>query len=211
MAADSERSDTELLAAWRAGDRAAGTQLVRRHFPIVHRFFTRKLPTDLADDLIQATFAACVTQRDRVHEAAGFRAFLLGVARIELLRYFRKRGRHDRAMQIEAMSLHELQSSPSRIMARHEQTHLLLEAVRRIALDLQIVLELYYWEELSVAEIGAVLEIPAGTVKSRLARARAALAKQMDALAMNPDLARDTLTHLGRWARLSESSGDAPG
>lgn len=207
---DLERADAELLLAWRAGDRAAGTQLVRRHFDVVHRFFTRKLPTDLADDLIQATFAACVTGRDRVREGAGFRAFVLGVARIELLRHFRKRGRHDRAMQVEAMSLHELQSSPSRIMARHEQTQLLLEAVRRIALDLQIVLELYYWEELPVAEIATVLEIPAGTVKSRLSRARAALAEQMRQLAATPALAHDTLTHLGRWARLSESSADSP-
>ncbi|MCA9711067.1 MAG: sigma-70 family RNA polymerase sigma factor, partial [Myxococcales bacterium] len=40
---------------------------------------------------------------------------------------------------------------------------------------LQVVLELHYWEQCSVAEIASALEIPQGTVKSRLRRGREAL------------------------------------
>ncbi|MEZ4372915.1 MAG: sigma-70 family RNA polymerase sigma factor [Polyangiaceae bacterium] len=47
----------------------------------------------------------------------------------------------------------------------------LVEALQRLPLDLQMAIELYYWEELSVAELAEALEIPAGTVKSRLHRA----------------------------------------
>lgn len=206
----SDELDADLLEAWRRGDQNAGTTLVRRHFDVLHRFFTRKLPADVADDLIQSTFTACVQGRDRVRDGASFRGFLLGAARIELLRYFRKLGRHDRAMQVEAMSLHELQSSPSRIMARHEETRILVEAMRRIPLDLQIVLELYYWEDLPVAEIAEALDIPSGTVKSRLSRARAALAACMREISAPPALAEQTLGHLRRWAQVSDAELGAP-
>ena len=47
-----------------------------------------------------------------------------------------------------------------------------MAGLRSIALELQIVLELHYWEQCSVAEIAAALELPEGTVKSRLRRGR---------------------------------------
>jgi len=46
------------------------------------------------------------------------------------------------------------------------------EALQQLTESSRMVLVLYYWEQLSIAEIGIVLEIPAGTVKSRLHRAR---------------------------------------
>ena len=47
-----ERSDAELLSAWRAGDADAGPQLFKRHFRKVYRFFETKC-RDEAEELVQ--------------------------------------------------------------------------------------------------------------------------------------------------------------
>ena len=81
-----------------------------------------------------------------------------------------------RARRSTDVSVAELSGSPSQVVAGHEEEKLLLVALREIPLELQTVVELYSWEELSVAQMAEVLEIPAGTVKSRLLRARDACA-----------------------------------
>ena len=66
------------------------------------------------------------------------------------------------------------------------------EALRRLPVDLQLVVELHYWEDHSTAEIAALLELAQGTVKSRLRRAREALEADLhtDATAVSALLGR---------------------
>ena len=58
-----DESDEELLEAWRAGDRKAGTVLFRRFFPQCRRFFVNKVPERDVEDLLQRTFTAMVEGR----------------------------------------------------------------------------------------------------------------------------------------------------
>jgi hypothetical protein len=82
--------DLELLTAWRAGERAAGEALLARHFDAVCRFFHNKVGDD-APDLIQQTFLALCEGRERFRGEAGFRSYVLGVARNVLLAHFRRK------------------------------------------------------------------------------------------------------------------------
>ena len=91
--------------------------------------------------------------------------------------------------------------SPSEHVALREEQRLLLAALRRLPLDLQITLELYYWEHLPVADIAAVLGVPDGTVKSRLARARDGLRRRIAELAASDHVRTGTLKDLDGWAR----------
>ena len=77
--------DLDLLEAWRAGDKEAAGTLLRRHFSRVFQFFRSKLD-DHVDDLTQRTFMACVEARERLRPEVSFRAYLLGIARKQLLR-----------------------------------------------------------------------------------------------------------------------------
>ena len=61
----SDRSDLELLEAWRGGDLEAADILVQRHFDRLYRFFHRRVDEGVAD-LVQRTWAACVEKRDRI-------------------------------------------------------------------------------------------------------------------------------------------------
>ncbi|MCA9648970.1 MAG: sigma-70 family RNA polymerase sigma factor [Myxococcales bacterium] len=190
--------DFELLERWRGGDAEAGNQLLKRHFDALYRFFTNKLP-DHADDLIQATMMACVRGVGSFRKECGFRAFLFVVARHELYRWIRKHRRSRVVFDPSLVSVADLGPSPSTALAQRKEQRLLLMALRRIPLDLQIVLELHYWEGLSTRELGEAMEIPQGTVKSRLRRAREALEQAMGELGESQAEVRATLDDLEHW------------
>ena len=75
------------------------------------------------------------------------------------------------------------------------------EALRRIPLDYQLVLELYYWEDMAAPELAQVLGLPEGTIRSRLRRAKEALADKMASLARSPELLKTTMSDLEKWVR----------
>lgn len=194
------QEDVRLLDEWRAGDTRAGEVLFDRHFDSIYRFFSSKARDD-AQELVQRTMTACLEKRDHVRKATSFRAFLFGVARFELLRHLRsvyRRSRRECAL-LEA-SIEDLLPSPSVAAAQKREHRLLLEALRRIPIDLQIVVELHFWEELTTQEIAEVVGIPPGTVKSRLRRARERLSEQLELLATDPVVLRSTVEGLERWA-----------
>jgi RNA polymerase sigma factor (sigma-70 family) len=173
--------DFELLVSWRTGDLEAGNALVRRHFLGLYVFVRAKAP-DAADDLVQRIFEACVAARDRIDDERGtFKAYLFGIARRQLVYWFREQRRDRDHVDTMNESIAHLTGSPSRIVALRQEQHAVLAALHELPLDLQIALELYYWEELTVGEVAQVLEVPEGTVKSRLHRARQLLRERLDA------------------------------
>lgn len=191
-----ETHDIELLERWRGGDRDQGNALVRRHFALVSRFFRRRVSEGHAD-LIQRTFLGCVESRDRVPADLPFRVYLLGIARRVLFDHLRAVGR--RAQQEDDAPLLESQGSPSRVLDDARQQRLLFRALRRLPIELQLTLELHYWEQLKVEEVARVLEIPGGTVKSRLARARTLLREAIGACEADPELRRTTSQGMDAW------------
>ncbi len=200
VTAVTEPADLELLERWRAGDRAAGNSLFTRHFRPLFRFFRTKVGDDVAEELTQVSFLACVDGRDKFRGASSFRTYLFAIGRNQLFMYFRKRGRQKETTEFQTMSMVDLGAGPSTIVAAKEEQRLLLRALRRIPVDFQIAVELYYWEGMATAEIATVLEVPPGTVRSRLTRAREHLSEQMRIIAENPDLAESTIADFERWA-----------
>jgi RNA polymerase sigma factor (sigma-70 family) len=196
------RTDLELIDAWGAGDASAGNELVQRHFDSIARFLQSKVddPT-IAADLIQRTFLGCLEARDRLSDVVSIRAYLLGIARRQLMDFLRKRHRDDRRADLMEVSLHEIGLTPTRAIAMREEQTLLLAALQRLPLKIQMALELHYWEQLPEREIATVLEIPPGTVKSRLFRGREMLRGHLRELAQSPELLESTLQGLERWAR----------
>ena len=179
------RPDTELLLSWRDGDKAAGNELFRRHFRSIRRFFRNKAPPDDVEDLIQKTFAGCVEGRDRFRGDSSFRTFLFAVARRQLFKFLRDRASRDKRVDPDfgVSSIHALGQTPSSMMAHQQNQELLLQALQRVSVEHQTMLELFYWEQLPGAEIADVLGIAAATVRTRLHRGRAALEKAFMELA----------------------------
>ena len=77
----------------------------------------------------------------------------------------------------------------------------MLMAMTQLPTDLQIVVELYYWEGMRTAEIGMVMETNASTIASRLARARELVGQHITEMT-RPGRLRDSLiADLDGWQR----------
>lgn len=193
------REDAELLEGWRRGDGAAGSELFERHYPAIARFFANKLAGDPAD-LIQETFEACVTGRDRLREGGSFSGYLFGVAYNVLRRHYERSRTQAERFDPGTVSSADLSPGPATMMNRRDEERLLLLALRRIPLELQVVLELFYWEGMTSAAIADVLAMPHGTIRTRLRRARALLEEALAGLHEDPRLLERTLGDLDGWA-----------
>lgn len=193
------KSDADLLAGWHAGDTHAGDELFRRHFAAVFRFFRTKLDEGI-EDLVHQTFVKCMESAPRYRGTGSVRSFLIGIGRHQLYNFLRKRRRERRALELNFLSIEHIMGSPSSGLRLRDRQAVLLAALRRLPLDLQIVLELSYWEDLPLAEMAAVLEVPVGTVKSRLFRARAALRETIEGMKVPARLRAGTIHRLDETA-----------
>ncbi len=196
--------DWSLLAAWRNGDADSGDRLAERYFPLLSRFFINKVRcVDDAEELVAETFLGCSVSKDRTIETESFHSYLFGIALNKLRGYYRKQTKRKRELDdfAEVCVDSSPGSSPSVLVARSQETRLLVRALRRLTLAQQIVLELAYFEELSGPQIAELLGVPGPTVYTHLSRGRQRLAKIIRELADNSALAESTVCGLETWAR----------
>ncbi len=190
-------SDVELLAAWRQGDRGAADELLERHFAALCRFFRNKVNVGV-EDLIQRTLLTCVERRDRIPEGWCFRTFLFVVARDQLYMHYRKTRRSFDATQT---SVADLSPSPSTIIAQRQEHALVLQALRELPLETQVLLELRFWEGMTGPQLARVLGIAEGTVRSRLRLARERLFAALSTAALARGLSVESDDDFESWAR----------
>jgi RNA polymerase sigma factor (sigma-70 family) len=165
--------DFALLERWRNGDQQSGEALCARYFEAIYRFFDNKMASE-ADDLTQQTFLACVKSRDRFRGASSFRTYLYSIARNELYMRLRKIPRLE-PVDLEALSLADLGTSPSQQIDKQKEIAQLHAALRQLPVEQQVLLELRYWHDLDIPELTEIFETTTGALRVRLTRARNAL------------------------------------
>jgi RNA polymerase sigma-70 factor (ECF subfamily) len=101
----------------------------------------------------------------------------------------------------ERTTLASIEPDPEYLITLGEEQRLLMKAVRRLPIDFQVVIELNYWEGITCNEIATILQVPSGTVRRRLQRGRAALEKNLAALADSPVLLAATTMSISGWQR----------
>jgi RNA polymerase sigma-70 factor (ECF subfamily) len=187
-----ELADVELWDLAVDGDHEAFGALFERHARSVYNHcFRRTASWADAEDLTSAVFVEAWRRRrdvDLIDESA--RPWLLGVAN-NVLRNHRRSLRRYRAA-VERLPSPGPQADPADDvagrLADERQMNRVLGLVERLPRRDQEVLTLCAWSELTYQEAATVLDVPVGTVRSRLARARARLAE----LVGNPPSRTDT-------------------
>lgn len=161
-------------------------ELFHRHAPRIQRYVVRRLGPDAADDIVAETFLLAFRQRaayDQTREDA--LPWLYGIATNLIGRHRRAETRLYRALArtgTDPVTASFTDLSDDRVTAGAASRRL-AAALADLSAAYRDTLLLVTWGDLSYEEAAAALGVPAGTVRSRVSRARAALRRKLGDLA----------------------------
>ena len=174
-----ERSDADLVAALAGGERTALEELYRRHAPWLTARLHRRCPdAGVVDEVLQDCFVAVWRSAGRYDGRGEVGAWLWGIAVRRLVDAVRRSPR-------PATSLVELPEHVDLVGSAEDQVLVGIEhgelgpALDRLSPELRAVVRATVLDGLTTREAGRLLGIPAGTVKTRLMRARAQLREDL--------------------------------
>ena len=186
-----EVSDETLVGRYVKGDRSALRVLIDRHKNDLLRFLTRLTgDRDAAEDAFQETFLQFHLSARRFDTSRKFKPWIFTIAANKARDAMRRKGRRPAlglsapvgsssgGGTIEFVDLMEMPGPrPEEDLDTREQQELVAKAMDSLSFTLREVLLLAYFQRLSYAQIADDLDIPLGTVKSRLHSAVATFAK----------------------------------
>ena len=191
-----ERSDEQLLQDYREGETDAFRTLIARHHEDLLRFLLRLTgDRQAAEDIFQEAFLQVHVSADTFDPTRRFKPWLFTIAANKARDLLRKRVRRqevdlsapvNRGSDEGGQSFVDLMEvdvpAPDQALGSREQAESVQKAIDRMPLPLREILLLAYFQRLSYAQIADELEIPLGTVKSRLHSAVAVFARNWSAL-----------------------------
>lgn len=150
-------------------------ELVQEHYGVVYRFAYRLSGNVVdAEDLTQQAFATACEKLGQVRDETRVRSWLFTIVRNAFLKSLPPNGAEVEPFEEELAWEDDTEDWPHEI-----DEHRLQAALDEMSETLRTPVLLYYFEEMSYKEIAGFLEIPVGTVMSRLARGKQFLRKQL--------------------------------
>lgn len=181
-------TDEQLFLEYRqTGNRELYAQLVYRYERELFKYLRRYLGNaELAEDVFQATFLAVHLKSQSFEEGRRFRPWLYAIATNKAIDAGRRVKRcrmisldmpqerdHSEVGQL-ADILESSEATPESALTQAENARLVRAALEQLPESLSVVVHLVYYQGLKYREVAEALELPVGTVKSRL---HAAIAK----------------------------------
>jgi len=188
-----DRSDEQLLADYRTGDTAAFRVLIERYHDDLLRFLIRFMGSrQAAEDVFQETFLQIHQSAESFDVSRRFKPWLFTIAANKGRDIHRKSARRP-ALGLSAevgeqgsarfVDLMEIDvPDPSERLATEDRDRLVQQAIDQLTDAQREILLLAYFQKLSYQQVSELLEIPLGTVKSRLHAAVASFARHYKAL-----------------------------
>ena len=166
------------------GDQAAWERIVRLHwrrvFNVAYKFVGRH---DLAEDLTQDIFLKIFKSLDTFDRRANFQTWLISVSRNLCIDHYRsvrkERQTIDRDVDASELTPAAVEAGPIAALEQRDRVTLLREALAALPPALRTAVVMRDIQELSYQEIASRLDLPEGTVKSRINRGRSELARQV--------------------------------
>jgi RNA polymerase sigma-70 factor (ECF subfamily) len=168
------KQEVQWVLRVQCGDQEALELLLRGVQPLLHRFLRGRAGPDLADDVLQEVLLIICRKLAWLREPAVFRAWAYRIASREAFRRLKKQRRLLEEPSEES-ALEEIPATA--IPADAVAEHVNLDGVPPAS---RAVLTLHFLEEMTLPEVAVVLEIPLGTVKSRLAYGWNVIRKQLE-------------------------------
>lgn len=168
---DSMPSDETLAQQAQQGQTDSLRQLVERHHSSLVGYLYRMVNGDrpLAEDLAQESFLRMVRNLAQYEYPKRFKTWLYAIATNQVRDYYRRAEmRHTQSMPEKLILPQTGSLSPEAVTIQQDETRRALAALADLPDKQREAIVLFYYEEMSLAEVAEVLAIPVGTVKSRL-------------------------------------------
>ena len=170
-------SDEMLLESIAAGEKAAMHVLYARHNVRVYRFILRIVgDTSVAEDLVSQVFLDVWRTAGQFEGRSQVSTWMLAIARFKALTALRNR-RHEDIEQEEVLQIADSGDTPETAMDRSQTASTLRDAIGQLSPAHREIIDLVYYHEKSVEEVGQIIGIPQATVKTRMFYARKHLAE----------------------------------
>jgi RNA polymerase sigma-70 factor (ECF subfamily) len=192
--------EIELLEAWRGGDKKAAGVILDRYYKLIRRTVATKVPESDIDDITQNVVIALHEGREKFRGDATLKTYALGITRNMIADHHRRRACKPQ-LDVLRSSVRELGMGPSTLILNQENARLLLEALRSVSIDDQLILELYHWEKMTGPQLAQVFECPEPTIRSQLRRATVRLRAQIEKIAAEHGELAETVTDIDAWAQ----------
>lgn len=191
-----QAEDKALVARARTGDQLAFNELIKRHRHGVERLIrpmVRSAPSDEVEDLVQEALTKAMLHLTSYSEEYAFSTWLYRIATNHAIDYLRRRklstfsisappsmpgGKHEE--EGREFEISDSSWVPDDVMLAGERTSLIEQAIEQLPENYKRIIRLRHNEDMEYEEIARVLQLPMGTVKVHLHRARAALAKMLE-------------------------------
>jgi RNA polymerase sigma-70 factor (ECF subfamily) len=171
--------EQDLIEDARRGDVAAYEELVRRHQGLAIRAAYVVAGGAEAEDAVQEAFVKAYRALPRFRPGAPFRPWLLRIVTNEARNRVRSAKRRE-ALALRAAAVPgDVAPSPEAAAMQDEDRRALLASFERLPAGDREIISYRYFLDLSEAEMAAALDVPQGTVKSRLSRAMTRLRTEM--------------------------------
>ena len=184
-----KKTDEQLLALFQGRDPGAFEQLVKRYEKPLYNFLVKFVAgAAVAEDVFQETFLQVSISADNFDVTRRFRPWLYTIAANKARDMLRKKGRRP-TVQLTGTQENDYENdlwdvllvdetTPQKLLEQKQQKQMVRDTVMQLPDRLREILALAYFNQLPYKEIAKVLDVPLGTVKSRLHSAIAEFAKQ---------------------------------
>ncbi len=137
---------------------------------------------DDAQDMVSQTFILFFKSIDRFNTAYPVRPWLHRILKNEISSFFQKKSKIYSSEEDMKANVTAFEPNQEEAVFTAEEFAYLKEAMSQLKEEERQVLEGYYFQEMSIRDLALMMEIPEGTVKSRLFNARASLAHKIKSL-----------------------------
>jgi len=164
------RSDEELAQGIQQGNQADMTELVERYYDALLRYLYRLCAgrQNLAEDMVQETFLRALRKIALYDPQRPFKPWLYAIATNIARNYHQKADTRFTENPAENSDFVDPQSQPESKVMQAEAAENVANALTQLPDHQREVVVLFYYEDMPQKDIAAILNIPIGTVKSRL-------------------------------------------
>jgi RNA polymerase sigma-70 factor (ECF subfamily) len=180
-AARANDEDEWLVVRCQLGERPAFDELIARWGEPVWKYVRSLTNSDeVASEIVQDVWLRVLRGLNRLRDGSKLRAWLFGIARRTLMDRLRERYAAPVIDQVDVSDLEVPDDNNAGTDDIEEDLAAMEEALARLPVVEREALTLFYLRELSLGEVADVLDVPIGTVKSRLFRARKLLRREVE-------------------------------